>query len=55
MMLGIKGRRHKLWWSRKEDGVGGVGIMVKDELHEKVVEIRRANDGMMTVVVVGMA
>ena len=28
-MLGMKGRRYKLWWSGKADGVGGVGVMVK--------------------------
>ena len=31
-MLGMKGRRHKLWWNGKWDGVGGVGVMVKEEL-----------------------
>ena len=28
-MLGIEGRRHRLWWSGKGDGVGGVEVMVK--------------------------
>ena len=37
-ILGMKGRRYKLWWSGKGDGVGGVGAMVKEELCEKVVE-----------------
>ena len=39
-MLGMNGRGYKLWWSGKEDGVGGVGVMVKDELCEKEVEVR---------------
>ena len=26
-MLGMKGRRYKLWWSERGDGVGGVGVM----------------------------
>ena len=43
-MLVIKGRRYKLWWSGKGDGVGGVGVMVKEELCEKVVEVRRVSD-----------
>ena len=34
MMLGMKGRRYKLWWSGKGDGVGGVGVMVMEELCE---------------------
>ena len=46
--LGTKGRRYKLWWSAKRDGVSGVGVMVKDELCEKVVEVRRVSDGVMT-------
>ena len=33
-MLGMKGRRYKLWWSGKGDGVGGVGAMVKEELYK---------------------
>ena len=43
-MLGVKGRRYKLWWSRKGDGVGSVGVTVKEELCEKVVEIRGVSD-----------
>ena len=29
-MLGMKGRRYELWWSGKVNGVGGVGVMVKE-------------------------
>ena len=50
-MLGMKGRRYKLWWSGKGDGVGGVEVMVKEELCENVVEVRRVGDRVMTVVV----
>ena len=50
-MLGMKGRRCKLWWSGKGDGVGGVGVMVKTELCEKVVEVRVVSDRVMAVVV----
>ena len=31
-MLGMKGRRYKLFWSRKGDGVDGAGDVVKEEL-----------------------
>ena len=48
-MLRMKGRRYKLWWSRKGDGGGGVGVMVKEELCEKVVEVRRVSGGEMTL------
>ena len=43
-MLGMKGRRYKLWWSGKGDGIGGVGIMVKEVLCEEVLEVRRVSD-----------
>ena len=50
-MLGMKGMRCRLWWSRKVDGVGGVGVMVKEELCEKGVDVRWVSDGVITVVV----
>ena len=37
-MLVMKGRRYELWWSGKGVGVGGVGVMVKEELCDKMVE-----------------
>ena len=43
-MLGIKGRRYKLWCSGKGDGVGCVEVMGKEELCAKAVEVRRASD-----------
>ena len=48
----MKGRRYEQWWSGKEDGVGGVGVMVKEELCEKIVEVRRVSDLVMTVLAV---
>ena len=33
-----------MWWSGKEDEVGGVAVMVKEELCEKVVEVRSISD-----------
>jgi exonuclease III len=38
--VGAKGRRYKLWW-KGDDGTGGVGVMVKEELMNTVVEVRR--------------
>ena len=43
-MLGVKGMRYRLCWSGKGDGVGGVGVMMKEELCEKMVEVRRVSD-----------
>ena len=51
-VLGIKGRRCKLGWSGKGDGVGGVGVIVKEELCGKVVETGMVSDRAMTTVVV---
>ena len=45
MMHLMKGMRHKMWLSGKGDGVGGVGDMVKEEMCEKVVEVRRVSGG----------
>ena len=44
-MLG--GREHL-----NKDGTGGVGVMVKDELCEKVVDIRMVSGCVVTIVVV---
>ena len=46
-MLGVK-RRYKLWWSGKGDGVVHVGVMVKEELCEWVVQVGRLSDRVMT-------
>ena len=51
-MLGMKREKYMLWWSGKRDGVGGVGVMVKEELCEKVVEVRRVSNRVMTVVAI---
>ena len=48
--MGMKGRRYKLWWSGNSDGTGYVRVLVKEELSEKIVEVRRKSDRVMTVV-----
>lgn len=50
--MGAQNRRYKMWWSGNDSGTGGVGILVKEELCEKVVEIHRTNDRIMTMVLV---
>ena len=47
--FGVKGRRYKLWWCGNDDNTGGVGILVKEELCENVVDVRRRCDGVMAV------
>ena len=51
-MLGMVGRRYKLWWSGKLDGVGSVGVMVEEELCEEMMEVKRINDRVLTLIVV---
>ena len=48
--MGVKGRRYKLWWSGNSDGTGDVGVLVKEELCEKVVEVPSKSDRVMMVV-----
>ena len=49
LFMGVKGRRYKLWWSGNSDGTGGVGVLVKEELCEKVVEVQRKSNRVMTL------
>ncbi|ESO12114.1 hypothetical protein HELRODRAFT_158537 [Helobdella robusta] len=49
--VGAKGGRYKLWWKR-DDGTGRVGVMVREELVEKVLEVRRRSNGVIVVVMV---
>ena len=39
--VGVNSRRYKLWWCGNNDGIEGVGILVKEELCEKVVEVKK--------------
>ena len=48
----MKGRGYELWWSGKGAGAGGVGVMVKNGLCEKVVELRGVSDRVMIHVIV---
>ena len=48
--LGVFGRSYKLWWSGNSSGIGGMGILVKEEICEKVVDVRRKSDKVMVVV-----
>ena len=50
--IGLQGRKCKLWWSGNQEGHGGAGVMVKGELHDKVVEVRRVSDRVMSLAIV---
>ena len=47
---GVNGGKYNLWRSGKGDGVG-VRIMVKEELSEKVVEVRMVSDRVLNGVI----
>ena len=42
-MLSMEEKRYKLWWSGKVDGVGGIGVMVNEELCERLIGVRRVS------------
>ena len=50
--VGSSGRRFKLWWSGNEDKIGGIGILVREDLCMNVVEINRISDRVMVVVII---
>ena len=41
--MDTSGRRYRLWWSRNDEGFGGVGILVKKEVSGNVVEVKKKN------------
>ena len=51
-LIGLQGRRYKLLCSRNQEGYGWVGVLVKEELYDKVIEVRRINDGVMSLAIV---
>ena len=48
--MGTSRRRYKLWWSGNDAGLGGVGILVKEEISGNVVEVGRKSDRVMAIV-----
>jgi hypothetical protein len=46
--MGALDSLHKLWW-KGDDGTGGVGVMVKEDLMEKVLEVRRKSAKVMKI------
>ena len=41
-----------MWWSGNQEGYDGVGVLVREELCDKVAEIRRVNDRVMSLAIV---
>ena len=40
-----------MWWSGNQEEYGGVGVVVGEELYDKVVEVRRENDRVSLAIV----
>ena len=51
-MVDINGRRYKLWWCTNNDAIRGVGILVKENIWMKVVEVRGKSDRVTAIVLV---
>ena len=49
--MGTLGQRYEQRWSENDAGLGGVGILVKEEISENVLKVRRKNDRVMATVV----
>ena len=49
--VSITSRTYELWWS-ENDGIKGVEILVKEELCQKVVEVRRKSYRVMAMALV---
>ena len=50
--VGSLDKRFKQWWSGNEDKIGGVEILVREDLCMNVVEINRISDRVMVVVII---
>ena len=48
-LFGLKGRRYKLWWCENDDKTKGVGVLVKEELCQNMIKIRRRYDRVMAI------
>ena len=46
-MKRTEGMRFQLWWSRSDDGIGCVGVMVNEVLCKLVVEGKMVHDSRM--------
>ena len=51
-LIDLQGRKYKLWWPGNQDGNGGVGVLVKGELYDNVVEVRGVNDRVISLAIV---
>ena len=51
-LIGLQSRKQKLWWSGNQEGYGGAGVLIKEELYDNDIEVRRVSIRVMSVVIV---
>ena len=51
-LLVLRGRRYELRWSESQEGYGGVGVVVKKELYDKVMKVTRVDARVMSLDIV---
>ena len=47
--IGSDREKYKFWWSGNKTGRNGVGLLVRDEMVENVIEVKRTNDRIMKI------
>ena len=52
MAIGSNEEKYKLWYSGNEEGTNGVGILVRFDMAEKVIEVERLDDRVMKIKIV---
>ena len=43
---------YEWWWSGNQEGYGGAGELAKERLRDKVIEVKRTNDRVMSLAIV---
>ena len=51
-LIGLQGRRYKLCQSGNQEKNGGVSVLVKEGLYDKVDKVRRVNDRVISLAIV---
>ena len=51
-LIDVQGSRYGLRWSENQEGHDGLCVLAKEELYDKVVEVRRVSDRVMSLAIV---
>ena len=51
-LIGLQGRKYKLWRSGNQEWYGGVGVLATEELNDKAIAVRRVNVRVMSLAIV---